>query len=413
MGSQPLAAWQNIGSPEREMNSRRSIVRCKSTCVRRRPTCVHHEPAGRPTSLSAVARAAVLAAIGITLFWPAAARTAELQLRRECRPRQAVVTLGDVAEVSAADSGRADALAAVELFPAPAPGTKRFLRLREIQDLLLIRGVNLIEHRLSGASQVVVLGPEGETEARDDRPVPVSKANGARRRIGEAVVRYLQQHVREAESWTVDLTLDDSHTRSVASSTGEISVRGGMPPWVGMQRFEITVNSSDGPVRFDVDAQVTVPPSAVVAARRLQRGALVRAADVQLQQSPAIDGPSDAFHSIDEVVGKQTTRTIPAGQTLDRSSVRQPLLVGRGDVITVYVRSAGIRVRTTARARDSGSLGELIQVESLLDRATYFARVSGIREVEVYAQAIQADRSRAADFGQSAHDDLGRSVTRR
>jgi len=381
------------------MNSYRSILRYKSICARRGPTCVHHQPAARPTSLSAIACAAVVTTIGMALFWPSAARTAELQLRRECRPRQAVVTLGDVAEVSAADRGQADALAAVELFPAPSPGTKRFLKLRELQDLLLIRGVNLIEHRFSGASQVVVLGPEGDTEARDDRPVLISEANKAQRRIRQAVQQYLQQHVSEAESWTVDLTLDESQIRSVASSTGAIFVRGGAPPWVGIQRFEISVNSPDGPVRFGVDAQVAVPPAAVVAARRLQRGAVIRAADVELQQSPAIDSPSDAFRSIHEVVGKQTTRTIPAGKTIDRSSVREPFLVRRGDVITVYVRSAGIRVRTTARARDSGSLGELIQVESLLDRATYFARVSGIQEVEVYALATQADQSRVSAVG--------------
>jgi len=44
------------------------------------------------------------------------------------------------------------------------------------------------------------------------------------------------------------------------------------------------------------------------------------------------------------------------------------------------------------RAHDNGSLGELVAVESLADRSTYFARVSSVREVEVYARSAKADR---------------------
>ena len=63
-----------------------------------------------------------------------------------------------------------------------------------------------------------------------------------------------------------------------------------------------------------------------------------------------------------------------------------PLAVHHGDVVTVYAQSGAVRIRTNARARDEGSVGELVAVESLLNRSTYYARVSGIREVEVYAR---------------------------
>ena len=63
----------------------------------------------------------------------------------------------------------------------------------------------------------------------------------------------------------------------------------------------------------------------------------------------------------------------------------------RGEVVTVYARASGIRVRTVARSRDDGGEGELVSVESLADRSTFYARVSGIREVEVYARAARAD----------------------
>src|SRR3990172_1805791 len=328
--------------------------------------------------------------IGIVLLWPATARSAEFELRAECRSRGPVVTLGDVARVLAADPSQAEALKALELFPAPPPGTQRFLRLREIQDLILTRGVNLPEHQISGASQVVVLAAGGEPQRADEGRLPASVATMAEGRVREAVGRYLQEHVSDAEPGTVDLRLDDTHARLVASAGSEISVQGGTPPWLGIQRFEITVRSPDGTERFGVDAEVTLSPSVVVAGRSLPRGAVIRAADLRCEQAEALDGQSQALQSIDEVVGKETTRAIPAGKILDRSSFRQPLLVRRGEMVTVYARCAGVRVRSTARAREEGSLGDLIAVESLLDRAEYFASVSGIQEVEVYAQATQA-----------------------
>ena len=59
--------------------------------------------------------------------------------------------------------------------------------------------------------------------------------------------------------------------------------------------------------------------------------------------------------------------------------------------MTVYVNNAGIRIRTAARARDDGSEGELVSVESLLDRSTYYARVNGIRQVEVYGRSTRVE----------------------
>ena len=63
----------------------------------------------------------------------------------------------------------------------------------------------------------------------------------------------------------------------------------------------------------------------------------------------------------------------------------------RGEVVTVLARAGGIRVRTNARAHEEGSVGELVAVESLANRSTYYARVTGNREVEVYARPPQVE----------------------
>jgi flagella basal body P-ring formation protein FlgA len=214
----------------------------------------------------------------------------------------------------------------------------------------------------------------------------------ANRRVTESVVQYVQQYVSADPPWIVQAELDQSLARIVADPGRAISITGGAPPWTGPQRFEVTVDAPDGPVRFSLDARVEISPAVVVAARSLPRETVIHAADVTLQRGVPQNRHSGVFTSIDEVVGKETTRAVPKGKALQQESVRSPLLVRRGDVVTVYARSPGICVRTLGRARDSGSLGELVTVESLQDRSTYFARVSKVREVEVYARSPKADR---------------------
>jgi flagella basal body P-ring formation protein FlgA len=85
----------------------------------------------------------------------------------------------------------------------------------------------------------------------------------------------------------------------------------------------------------------------------------------------------------------EAAQAIAAGTVLQKSHVRSPIMVRRGETIVVYSRAAGIRIRTAARAREDAALGDLVTVESLPDRKLYTAKVCGLQEAEVYARAMQ------------------------
>jgi len=335
-------------------------------------------------------RNVLIALLGIVALATPPVFGAELQLRSRCQPRGPLVTLGDVADVLAADMRQAQPLAGIELFPAPAAGQQRAVTLRELQDLLSTRQINLAEHRFSGASRVVVEG-YGDAQAGPRTPLSPSIRKRAERLLSEAIVRLLQQAAPGNRPWNVEATLSDDQARAIPADGRKIAVRGGQPPWTGRQQFEVAVETAEGPSRFAVRADVSVREPVVVTAAGLSRGSVIRDADVQLASASSVSETSDAAHTLDDVVGKEATRAIPAGTVLQASMLRAPLVVRRGEVITVYSRSAGVRVRTTARARDDGGLGELIAVESISDRKkVYSARVCGIQEAEVYARAVQS-----------------------
>ena len=338
-------------------------------------------------------------------------RAAELQLRSECRVRGAVVTLGDVAEIFTQDAAERARLAAIELFPAPAGG-QRFLRLREIQDLLLMRGVNLAEQRFSGAAQTAVLSG-GPAATADARPLPAAAVKTAERQAADAIAGYLRQQVSGSESWHTEVTLDPRQARLVASAGGAINVRGGAAPWTGAQHFQLAVTTADGTVEIAVDARVAMPRAVVVATRAIARGTAIGPTDVELQQAEPGQAPDNAIHSLEELAGKEASQTIAAGKVLERGMVHAPLAVRRGEIVTVYARASGIRVKTIARARDEGSVGDLIAVESLQDRKPYYARVCDVQEVEVYARPMHSEEAAASDFSGFAARPLDESVIRR
>ena len=312
-------------------------------------------------------------------------------MRAQSHTAGPVVTLGDVADIEFADPQQTAALAAIELFPAPAPGEQRVVPVREIQDLLLLRGVNLTEHRFLGASEVAIQTVVARPAAAVSGPISVSESQRIKRRVSEALVKYLSEHAASAQTWAVEFTLSDTQARSLADPVRPIEVSGGIEPWTGSQRFALTVAGPKGPLRATIEADVRIVAPVVVAVRSLSRGDVIRPGDVDLRQVVENEKTGGALLSVEEAVGHELVRPVSAGRVVSAESLRQPLAVRRGDVVTVYAQSDGIRIRTNARARDEGSVGELVAVESLLNRSVYYARVSGVREVEVFARSQKVE----------------------
>lgn len=333
-----------------------------------------------------------LVAVCGCLLVVAPADAAEIVLKAEVRCERPLVRLADVAEIYATDTAEIERLAAVELFPAPAPGCKRTVRAREVHDLLGLRGLHVGQCRMSGASQVelagasVVIAPAVQANGG----VPAPQERQVVEAVKAAILKHLQQHTASKDAFEIVLNLSDVQVRELGAMIGKLSVAGGQKPWTGTQVFTVGAGATGEAGNVVVETQITLPPGMVVARRSLPRGAVLQAADVALEHVRTNGKDVEAFSSLDEVVGHETTRAIPPGQPIDRSALRSPVLVRRGEIVSVVARSAGLKVRTTARAREDGSQGDLVAVESVLNRQAFFARVTGIQEVEILAHAAQA-----------------------
>ncbi|HEY2759520.1 MAG TPA: flagellar basal body P-ring formation chaperone FlgA [Pirellulales bacterium] len=312
---------------------------------------------------------------------------AELRLRSDARAQGAMVHLADVVDILGAEPGEVQSLGQIELMPAPAVGKQHPISVREIQDTLERRGVNMLLCHFTGASQVLVTGAsDGSIKTKSKASIPNSSMQEAQRAVAAAITQYLQRCTGSEKPLNIDLDLTDAQAQAVLADIHHLAVRGGQSPWTGSQKFEIEIRSDIGPSLFGINVKISAPTTVVVTVRDVSKGSIITGDDVQLQQLPTGSDAESAFQSLDDVIGREAQLPIAPGQVLDPQYVRTPIMVKRGSVVTVFATAPGIKIRTTGRVHDDGGRGEQVTVESLIDRKTFLAKVTGIDQVEVEAE---------------------------
>jgi flagella basal body P-ring formation protein FlgA len=345
----------------------------------------------------------------------AIAANIDVKLRERVVPQASVVRLGDVAEVTSADREQARRLAAVPLMPAPAPETQRFLQQREIADMLAASGVDLAEIRLGGPSQVAVAAKRIVQPAAFSEPVTTSGHAVSDKRsailagnrmtvdvpqldesqtaaLTSLVQRIIGDYVKSKSGKTaigrIECSVQQRQLAQLAMATSAPVASGGNAPWTGRQNFVFSFVTLQGPAKVPVAADIADPPfPAIVAIRPVARGNVITAADVELQivePSAKTSGSRAVADSVEKIIGREARQAIQAGEVVFVDQVKAPLMVKKGDVVTVASQGGGIRVRTSARALQDGAQGELIQVEALGSKDRYDARVVGLRQAAIF-----------------------------
>ena len=393
-------------------------------CLVPAPRILH--PASLPAVLFAIA-----AALSATLV-----SAAEVTLRERVAPKGSVVRLGDVAEITSADRQESRQLAAVPLMPAPAADTERFLRRREIADMLAASGIELADIRFDGAERVKVVASVAVPTVVAVANVETDDAQGnlhaavlagenvvsampkkkpvldqvrlkeLQDEVDRIVIDYLRFKAGQSALGKIECNVTDRQLGQLAEATTAPVCAGGSEPWTGRQRFTLSFSTANGNVCVPVNAVVAeaaVP--AVIATREVARGSVITAADVEvrvMERTAKMSGQRVAIDSVESILGKEAKQAIRANDVVFADMVQSPVLVKRGDTITVMSQTGGIRVRTTARAIKDGAYGDLVQVESLQGKQRFDARVVGSREAAVLTatNASPAEPTKRVDTAQ-------------
>lgn len=117
--------------------------------------------------------------------------------------------------------------------------------------------------------------------------------------------------------------------------------------------------------------------------RNVRRGEVIQASDVELRELTVIrrdDSYSSALHN---VVGKEATRTIAADRPVSSNDLREPIIVRRNDVVTIYAHAGNVVVRREMLALNDAGLRELVEVQPIEPK--HFGRA---RQVERFQAQV-------------------------
>ena len=333
--------------------------------------------------------AVLTAFVTLALTAAGSSQAAIIRLKSRATVTVGIVTLADVADVFDRNPETVRELRAVTLLPAPASGSQLQLDFATIRSRLQTKGFNLTGIEFTGRSVVTVSVPA----SRMSRPNAVfmrtpKVTNRQVDRAEKLLSAVIRNYLRSAElgDINVEVQLDRSVVLRVLSgqATG-YEVRGGRPPWDAWQL--LTVRFIDGDERLQtvqVHCRVVEYPYVAMVKYTLPRGHVIRQEDIVMQQ---INTPNVPVLSLNEVLGRETTKAVRQGAAIRADDIRQVPLIRRNDIVTASARIGGITVKRQLKARGDGALGDRIQLVSLDGRQQIEATVVGYHEADVVGTA--------------------------
>lgn len=131
------------------------------------------------------------------------------------------------------------------------------------------------------------------------------------------------------------------------------------------------------------NANVQVFDRVMVAGRVLNRGTILRAADLRSERRElsALTGGYEI--APERLVGKRLQRALTAGAVIPPNAVRQVPVVRRGETVTIFVENQGMKVSSSGAALDDGYLGERLQVRNSSSERVVEGMVTEGRRIEI------------------------------
>jgi flagella basal body P-ring formation protein FlgA len=247
----------------------------------------------------------------------------------------------------------------VAVAPAPLPGRTRVVSRRDVHDAINRAGLQAEGLRIPARKRVTRPAKTvGERELRDV--------------IAQAVVEILPDDVKLENLGRVSKV-------EVPAKGFEVQAR-----WPGAESFRRRVSIpvdllADG-VRFrtiQVAAQLVLEAEIPVAARPLERGAVVSARDI-VWAKVRLDTPTNHLATQErDIVGRQLSNGLGKGMPFTARTLTRVPIIRRGQRLTVASVQGLVRVKTTGEAKQDGAVGERIRVLLMPAGRLVWAEVRG------------------------------------
>jgi flagella basal body P-ring formation protein FlgA len=134
-------------------------------------------------------------------------------------------------------------------------------------------------------------------------------------------------------------------------------------------------------------AQITIRPlvhvETATVVRDLDRHETITSADLTTKRQWLTPLRASVVATVDDVVGRIATKNLNDGDLLRLRDVVRPVVIDRGDRVTVRCLVGGVAISLQAEALDDGATGDMIQLRKLGERERFVAMVTAPGEAIV------------------------------
>lgn len=301
------------------------------------------------------------------LIWPAQAGALEVRFQSQAEVRGEMLTLGEIASLRPKSAGKKHA--ATPLFQAPEEGKIQVYSASTLKAYVL--------DALPRGTDIAWAGAEEITVRREGRLIKGEQ-------LAEIVRQYLRRKTGELPVKRLAFT-PDSLPDPVAVPRGNLEheVIPSNDRLIGSRYFTVRLRV-DGDVAGNVTLRGRLEATApvVIASRRMERSTVLREKDLKVAERD-ITRAEDPVLGKRNAVGMRLKRSVDSGDILERRNLARPVLVRRGEVVTMEASKGRLVLTAKGVARSRGKKGETIKVRNTGSQREILCKVVGSGRVRV------------------------------
>jgi len=127
-----------------------------------------------------------------------------------------------------------------------------------------------------------------------------------------------------------------------------------------------------------------------VLARPLRHGQVIGDDDIAWKDLRAGTLDSNLVVELDAILGKTPRNSLRAGEPLRRAELMAPVVVAKGNLVTMVLTAPQMMLTAQGRAAENGADGQVIKVENTRSKMTVEAVVVGPNRVAVHLSSLAA-----------------------
>jgi len=140
-----------------------------------------------------------------------------------------------------------------------------------------------------------------------------------------------------------------------------------------------------GDLRQNVQGNLHLMTQIPVLQQPVRSGDIISAADITYVDIRERDVSAKAVLNADQLIGQSARRSLPALRPLSATDVVEPLLVKKGDLVTLTLQDSVMHLTTQGKALENGAAGASVRVMNTSSRQVVDAVVTGMQSVAVRA----------------------------